>query len=1322
MPIAASVVLRQTRCLTELGRLCFLHSSSAAAAKAAFKRKAMEPRPRYRNNGPKQQQQQQQSSSSSSHGPQRSRRGGHGGPPPKQKRPQAPQHPVIDGPLLNEQHYLDLLAANAVTLPRPWVSNPKDQVKTYATSIGSRNVNYQVHQVMFSGSLYWRATVRLGDTAYHGDALTRKEAERISALSAVIDLARAGLIEVQKPPKDKVDIVQLPDGTTLDYELCKQFMEYYCRRFGFDMPLIQYEVHKVRSGNPPWDALLAVGGKRIGVGTGVTKKIAMQNAYVDVTQYLHNCDPELWKAFREAMRTGKDLGLAPRVGLSMSDSLGDSIRELNRFLRGSALYRNRPSSATADDGKTAPAPAPRYSRARNDERFHEDKSARLLQGREAYAVDPVLEKIRAQRQSLPVYTQASELLRSIEENEVTICMAATGSGKTTQIPQIILDDWIAKGQGSRCNILCTQPRRLAAISVADRVAKERGEPTGKSIGYQVRFEANLPEMHGCVTFCTTGIFLRRMQSALEAQDLNRGASLDDVTHVIVDEAHERDVDTDLTLMVLKRLLADRRARGIPIKVVLMSATIDPTIFQNYFSTEVGEPAPLVSIPGRSFPVQKHFLDSFLPDLRNAAQNTPWVFREDTVVKYLNREIGVGQWGQPPPMVRAGSSYSSLPGSPRMNPENPEENARRDDDLEIPFPLVALTIAHVLRKSNDGHVLVFLPGWEEIQSVQRILSDPMKPLLDISFLDRTKYQILILHSSIPVAEQQQVFEPPSPGVRRIILSTNIAETSVTIPDVVYVVDAARVKELRFEPERHISSLVSAWVGASNLNQRAGRAGRHRPGEYYGVLSQAHADRLSPYQTVEMLRTDLSNVVMHVKALNFPNLDVEDVLAATIEPPDPERVEAALEHLRMVGALDKDKNLTSLGHVLLQLPIEAVMGRLILFGAFFRCLDRALTLAAIMTNRDPFMTPILQKKEAQARKDSWTPNDFRSDPLAVLRAYETWWGYQSRGEYSTANQFCFDNFLSKPTLTMIQKIKGHLLQNLYTAGVIDVAIGRVDPAAPMPAGLRRSDQFVPQELNENNNSRPLLAALIAVASQPKFAVRTGERTLRTQREKATFIHPSSVNHVTRESREMTDESTYLKDIYAFAEKRQNLTTGEARPQMYLMSTTKLDPLTYVLFGAYDVQSADGMLECDEWVPISGYVPTLQEIGKMKYLMESCLLRIYEGIFEARRKRQQRVHRYEPNEREEEWEDDKDAKAGPLSAPELTELSKLGRDLVNILDSYNAERGAGSASRRNSRPATPSDASFGRLQLPSGTRSGYATPRSRLSRPSTPSSLRF
>jgi small subunit ribosomal protein S24e len=875
-------------------------------------------------------------------------------------------------------------------------------------------------------------------------------------------------------------------------------MDFYCKEFRYDAPEITFEKSE-RGSRTSWDATMTVGGRRIGLGNASTKKEAKHNCYIDVTVYLDQCDEKLWPKFQEYLaRHGSDMepGMAAKVHFVMSDNLNDEIRDLCRDIKKSDLYANRPASQDTAEPDNQPSNRdgiyrPPRGQEKPTERYHEGKSTRMREAREAYENDPMMKQMRETRKSLPVFARADDLLATIERNDVTICMAATGSGKTTQVPQLILDQMIERGRGSRCNVICTQPRRIAAISVAERVAKERGEPLGQSVGYQVRFEAKLPQEHGNITFCTTGIFLKRMQSALleqtEGKRHGTGHSLDDVTHIIVDEVHERDVDTDLLLVVLKRLLADRRARQKSLKVVLMSATIDPTLFQTYFAAEDGTPAPVAEIPGRSFPVSKYYLDDVIQQLSTIEmRNSSWVWRDKAVVEYAEGEIGP-------------HALAAVAGNPHYRPgAQPDLSQILQKDFEIPYALVALTIAHVIKKSDDGHVLVFLPGWDEMMALQKVFDDS-RSLLGINFTNPKEFSIHLLHSTVPVAEQQAVFEPPKTGVRRIILATNIAETSITIPDVVYVVDTARVKEKRYDPARHMSSLVSAWVGSSNLNQRAGRAGRHRSGEYYGIISKARLATLDPYQLVEMKRTDLTNVVMHVKAINFPGIEVEEVLAETIEPPEAARVASAMRSLMMVGALDDQKDLTSLGRVLLQLPVEVAVGRLVLYGSFFKCLDQALTLAAILTNRDPFMAPIALKQEANAAKGRWSSHDFRSDALATLNAYNAWWNLQDRGEVFAANRFCSENFLSKPSLLNIQRIKGHLLQSLYHAGILEVSAGGGSTSYRVVR-----DMVVPPELNKHGDSRPLLAALIAIACQPNFAIRQKEKTYRTAQDKVSCTH--------------------------------------------------------------------------------------------------------------------------------------------------------------------------------------------------------------------------
>ncbi|CAE6412163.1 unnamed protein product, partial [Rhizoctonia solani] len=1214
--------------------------------------------------------------------------------------------PTLDGPLHDEAHIKEVeIDPRLPPVKERWLDNPKSTVSNYCSLHFGKQPTYEAKEGVLEGRKIIRCTVLVDGkhmVTGTGDAPVRKEAEKLAALSGMLQLHRLGLLEKSKQPNfpsssTNVNGPKLRDGSVVTYEIARQFMEFYCKEFHYDPPEVVFTKSE-RGSRTAWDATMTVGGRRIGLGYASTKKEAKNSCFTDVTVYLDQCDDTLWPKFKEQMAQhgfDGDSGMGAKVNFIMSDDLDDEIRDLCRDIKESSLYANRPvaqptqptesgDQASSRDGFYRP---PRPGHDGPTERYHETRSTRLREAHEAYEKDPNMAQMRETRRSLPVYTRAQDLLATIEQNDVTICMAATGSGKTTQVPQLILDEMIERGKGSRCNIVCTQPRRIAAISVAERVAKERGEPLGQSIGYQVRFDAKLPQEHGNVTFCTTGIFLKRMQSALleQAQGKRTSHSLDDVTHILVDEVHERDVDTDLLLVVLKRLLADRRARQKPLKVVLMSATIDPTLFKTYFASEGGTPAPVAEVPGRSFPVSKYYMEDIIQQLSTIEMDditqqlstieiddSAWVWREKSVVEYAEGEIGP-------------HALAPVTGHPRYLPGvHTDMSQILQKDFDIPYPLVALTIAHVIKKSDDGHVLVFLPGWDEMMALQRVLDG--RPLLGVHLADRSKYTLHILHSTVPVAEQQAVFEPPSEGVRRIILATNIAETSITIPDVVYVVDTARVKEKRYDPARHMSSLVSAWVGSSNLNQRAGRAGRHRPGEYYGIISQARLSTLDAYQLVEMKRTDLTNVVMHVKAINFPGMEVEEVLAETIEPPEAERVASAMRSLRMVGALDDQKNLTSLGRVLLQLPVEVAVGRLVLYGSFFKCLDQALTLAAILTNRDPFMAPIALKQEANAAKERWSSNDFRSDALATLSAYNTWWAMQDRGEYVPANRFCSENFLSKPSLMNIQRIKGHLLQSLYYAGILDVSAGGTS------SNHRAArDMIVPPELNQHGNSKPLLAALIAIACQPNFAIRHKEKMYRTREDKVAFIHPGSVNHRKRQAIDQHKDLVEMgeRELFAFAEKTRNAAQPNQGGQLFLRNCTRLDPMTYMLFGAYNLVVTPQGLECDDWMSVTGNIDALDDLRRLKSMMEGCMLRVFDGIcgrMNSRDKDYRSRFRLK-DERVSGTDEEVGAQGTPLSPKEVRELDYLTGDIVRILNRYSEERLSRQDSRWNSRPGTPS-----------------------------------
>ncbi|GAA6053256.1 hypothetical protein JCM3770_002681 [Rhodotorula araucariae] len=1385
----------------------------------------------------------QPSSQSSRHRgpPRRTRQGTHARGP---KQPPAPAPPA-PGPLHDHAYVLQAYAAlGGRGQPNPkYLDNGKGVLANYTKALGVDG-KYDAQRVNVDGHDVFRVTVvadpdppaaqRSGmynsassgpamppmpqPVVGTGDAPTVKEAEKIAAIHACLQLSARGLFttsnlptrtrgqftplhaasqtatpsysagpsaffdgpaaapsaypaqqQAMQPATEKNDgrTVALSTGQRIGLEEARAFMDYYCSRFNFGRPDLQTASvpgFGRSRGASTWRVTLRVGGAQIGVGEARAKKDAQNRAYLDTASYLEQCDASLWAEWsaRKEMRKMEKTGQAPHVVFEVTPDVEDELREAVWESRDGELYRRAremvdrehekalrakeravmaargllddpsPSAGGATaTGSGGADPAVAERRAELRATFLAQKSQALAARLQAYKADesPAITRLREQRASLPVSSNATSVLAKIATSGVVVVLAATGSGKTTQLPQLILDDAIMAGEGAKCNIVCTQPRRIAAISVAERVAKERGEAIGESVGYQVRFEAKPPRRDGSILFCTTGLFLRRMQADLDRSagaevpaaagqkaQQESGAFLDGVTHVCVDEVHERDVDTDLLLFVLRRLLHERRKQGkAEIKVILMSATIDPRLFTGYFADpDTGRIAPVVEVPGRSFPVEKRWLDETVQELqalRLPANRGGWVFQDKSVVPYLQREL-----------------VPAIPMDPRTG-----RAVGEIDDLEMPYPLLALIVAHVMSRSDEGHVLVFLPGWDEIQAVRNILLDRNRyPLLDMDFSTRD-VEIHVLHSTIPIAEQQAVFEPPPAGVRRIVLSTNIAETSVTIPDVVYVVDSAKCKEKRYDPERRLSQLVSAWTGTSNVLQRAGRAGRHRPGEYYGIVSKARFAAMDIHQTVEMLRTDLASTAMHVTGLQLPGLSVFDVLSSTIQPPEPQRVTAALETLLHVGAIDRDEKLTSLGRVLLQLPVEAAIGKLCLLGSFFRCLDQTLTLAAILTNRDPFLSPPLMKQEADRIKNSWAPQDFRGDPFAILQAYNAWWELQGAGNYVAANNFARENFLSKPTLLLINKIKDHLLSSLDRAGVLQISAGGAQAQqAPLPFGrgrFARGPVVIPPQLNENGNSLPLLSALIATAVAPNFAIRISEKALRTSQDKSCAIHPSSVN--SRKNEKAADVAiTASKQIYAYGEKsKTGAMGGKGEGQTFLRSTTKLDPLGYMLFGAYGLRVTEDGLECDGWLPIvaprSSGVAALDDVERLKEVLDLSLLRVFEGLGVAitrgrsgaqnRQQQQQRAQQQQQaaaaqaaaqaaavaarneqgrgrqfdNDDEDEAEADEEAvdpvRDPTLSDQEVKDLDRLTSNVVHLLMSYNRSLGP-TSSRASSRPQTP------------------------------------
>ncbi|TPP59741.1 putative ATP-dependent RNA helicase DHX36 [Fasciola gigantica] len=484
------------------------------------------------------------------------------------------------------------------------------------------------------------------------------------------------------------------------------------------------------------------------------------------------------------------------------------------------------------------------------------------------------------RRKLPVYARRQELLDTIRANQAVVISGATGCGKTTQIPQFILEDEISQGRGSTTRIFVTQPRRISAISVAERVAAERGEEIGQSIGYQVRLEHRFPNRSaGTIMYCTTGILLQMLHS----DPLLKVAS-----HIVVDEVHEREFLTDFLLTLLRRI---RRERP-DLRIILMSATLNADRFSAYFGN-----CPKLDVPGRLYPVETFFLEDVL----------------------------------------------------RMT------------------------------------------------------------------------------------KQRGLFEVPGPGQRKIVVSTNIAETSVTIEDVVHVIDCGRIKVTDYDPACNTYSLAPVLVSKANAAQRRGRAGRVRPGVCYHLFSQyVHENTMDEFLSPEISRMRLEDVILRIKLLKLGS--VTSFLADCMDPPSRKRIERSLHFLYELQTLnlregrleltakgevrsqlsnnDKERMkrdlkeyctsatkdaqaglvsaeydrlpdqvllgdkepLNALGKQLATLPLDPQCGKLLLLGSIFSCLEPALIVAACLSYRDPFEIPMEQEDQAFRRRIELSGNMF------------------------------------------------------------------------------------------------------------------------------------------------------------------------------------------------------------------------------------------------------------------------------------------------------------------------------------------------------------
>lgn len=523
-----------------------------------------------------------------------------------------------------------------------------------------------------------------------------------------------------------------------------------------------------------------------------------------------------------------------------------------------------------------------------------------------------------QRQSLPIYAFKEQLVKAVKDNQILIVIGETGSGKTTQITQYLAEaGFISTGK-----IGCTQPRRVAAMSVAKRVSEEYGCRMGQEVGYTIRFEdCTSPET--VIKYMTDGMLLRE---CLIDSDMKQ------YSVIMLDEAHERTIHTDVLFGLLKSTVKKRPE----LKLIVTSATLDAVKFSQYFFE-----APIFTIPGRTFPVEI-------------------LYTKEPETDYLDASL--------------------------------------------------ITVMQIHLREPPGDILLFLTGQEEIDTACETLYERMKSLGP----EVPELIILPVYSALPSEMQTRIFEPTPPGSRKVVIATNIAETSLTIDGIYYVVDPGFVKQNVYNPKTGMDSLVVTPISQAQAKQRAGRAGRTGPGKCYRLYTErAYRDEMLTTPVPEIQRTNLAETVLQLKAMGINDLLSFDFMDA----PPTETLILALEQLHSLSALDEEGLLTRLGRRMAEFPLEPRLCKMLIMSVNLGCSDEILTIVSMLSVQNVFYRPKDKQAIADTKKAKF--NQPEGDHLTLLAVYNSW----KNNKFS--NAWCYENFVQIRSLKRAQDVRKQLL---------------------------------------------------------------------------------------------------------------------------------------------------------------------------------------------------------------------------------------------------------------------------------------------------------
>ncbi|GAB4848110.1 hypothetical protein Ancab_002774 [Ancistrocladus abbreviatus] len=781
------------------------------------------------------------------------------------------------------------------------------------------------------------------------------------------------------------------------------------------------------------------------------------------------------------------------------------------------------------------------------------------------------------RAALPIAKSKDEILHQLKENNVLVVCGETGSGKTTQVPQYILDDMIEAGYGGDCNIICTQPRRIAAISVAERVADERCEPSsgsdGSLVGYQVRLDSARNDQTKLL-FCTTGILLRRLAGDKD---------LVGITHVIVDEVHERSLLGDFLLIVLKNLLEKQSTQGTPIlKVILMSATVDSSLFSQYFGN-----CPVINAEGRTHPVTTYFLEDVYESINyHLALDSPAclsfgpsgqeLLDGPVNIRRGKRSLVLTSQGGESVLSDECTNPNYVPSSYQEYSEQTRLNLKRLNEDVIDYDLLEDLVCHIDETCGEGAILVFLPGVSEIYMLLDKLAASYR------FGGESSDWLLPLHSSIAATDQKKVFLRPPRNIRK-----------------------------------KLSSMVEDWISQANAKQRRGRAGRVKPGICYCLYTRHRFEKLMRrFQVPEMLRMPLVELCLQIKLLSLGNIKL--FLSKALEPPKEEAIDSAISLLHEVGAIEGSEELTPLGHHLAKLPVDLLVGKMLLYGAMFGCLSPVLSISAFLSYKSPFVHSKDERQSIERMKQAVLtdkvdgasdPHDAgqQSDHIVMMVAYRKWEKILKERGVKAAQSFCRSYSLSSSVMYMIRDMRVQFGTLLADIGLIRL------PRDNQMLGSKKenldhwfSDASHP--FNKYAGHSPVIKAILCAGLYPNVAATVegiyapGLGNLRQSlqsmtkgypawydRRREVYIHPSSVN---------SGLKAFQYPFLVFLEKVET-------NKVFLRDTTIISPYSILLFGgSISIQHQMELVTIDGWLKLTAAAQTAVLFKELRLTLDSVL----------------------------------------------------------------------------------------------------------------------